>query len=277
MHKFLIFSLILTVISVLGCSFKPTGENIIIISGSDTMYELNEKLANEYMKENPEVSIYVKGGGTKLGINDLIKNKTDICASSRNLKPDEAKLLAEYYGSLAVVYLIAKDGLSIFVNPGNFVNDLTLEQVKKIFTGKIKNWKDVGGKDTVIIPVLRNPNSGTYLYFKEHVLDDEDYTENGITLPSTREIVKFISENENAIGYGGVGYKEGVIQIKIDGVPPTELNIRNDTYPITRYLHFFLSKSPSGRVKDFIDWVLSPSGQSVIRNAGFISLWEYSL
>lgn len=277
MHKFLIFSLILTVISVLGCSFKPTGENIIIISGSDTMYELNEKLANEYMKENPEVSIYVKGGGTKLGINDLIKNKTDICASSRNLKPDEAKLLAEYYGSLAVVYLIAKDGLSIFVNPSNFVNDLTLEQVKKIFTGKIKNWKDVGGKDTVIIPVLRNPNSGTYLYFKEHVLDDEDYTENGITLPSTREIVKFISENENAIGYGGVGYKEGVIQIKINGVPPTELNIRNDTYPITRYLHFFLSKSPSGRVKDFIDWVLSPSGQSVIRNAGFISLWEYSL
>jgi len=277
MHKFLIFSLILTVISVLGCSFKPTGENIIIISGSDTMYELNEKLANEYMKENPEVSIYVKGGGTKLGINDLIKNKTDICASSRNLKPDEAKLLAEYYGSLALVYLIAKDGLSIFVNPSNFVNDLTLEQVKKIFTGKIKNWKDVGGKDTVIVPVLRNPNSGTYLYFKEHVLDDEDYTENGITLPSTREIVKFISENENAIGYGGVGYKEGVIQIKIDGVPPTELNIRNDTYPITRYLHFFLSKSPSGRVKDFIDWVLSPSGQSVIRNAGFISLWEYSL
>lgn len=277
MHKFLIFSLILTVISVLGCSFKPAGENIIIISGSDTMYELNEKLANEYMKENPEVSIYVKGGGTKLGINDLIKNKTDICASSRNLKPDEAKLLAEYYGSLAVVYLIAKDGLSIFVNPSNFVNDLTLEQVKKIFTGKIKNWKDFGGKDTVIIPVLRNPNSGTYLYFKEHVLDDEDYTENGITLPSTREIVKFISENENAIGYGGVGYKEGVIQIKINGVPPTELNIRNDTYPITRYLHFFLSKSPSGRVKDFIDWVLSPSGQSVIRNAGFISLWEYSL
>lgn len=277
MHKFLIYSFILTVISVLGCSFKPTGENIIIISGSDTMYELNEKLANEYMKENPEVSVYVKGGGTKLGINDLIKNKTDICASSRNLKPDEAKLLAEYYGSLALVYLIAKDGLSIYVNPNNFVNDLTLEQVKKIFTGKIKNWKDVGGKDTVIIPVLRNPNSGTYLYFKEHVLDDEDYTENGITLPSTREMVKFISENENAIGYGGVGYKEGVIQIRIDGIPPTELNIRNDTYPITRYLHFFLSKSPSGRVKDFIDWVLSPSGQSVIRNAGFISLWEYSL
>ncbi|MCL6495919.1 MAG: substrate-binding domain-containing protein, partial [Ignavibacterium sp.] len=129
MHKFLIYSFILTVISVLGCSFKPSGENIIIISGSDTMYELNEKLANEYMKENPEVSVYVKGGGTKLGINDLIKNKTDICASSRNLKPDEAKLLAEYYGSLALVYLIAKDGLSIYVNPNNFVNDLTLEQV----------------------------------------------------------------------------------------------------------------------------------------------------
>lgn len=275
MHKFFISYLI--VLSLWSCSFKPTGENIIIISGSDTMYELNEKLANAYMKENPEVSVYVKGGGTKLGINDLINNKTDICASSRNLKPNEAKLLAEYYGSLAVVYLIAKDGLSLYVNPNNIVNDLTLQQVKQIFTGKINNWKNVGGKDTVIVPVLRNPNSGTYLYFKEHVLDDEDYTENGITLPSTRKMIKYISENENAVGYGGVGYKEGVIQIRIDGVPPTELNIRNDTYPITRYLHYFLSKSPSGKVKDFINWVLSPSGQTVIRNAGFISLWEYSL
>ncbi|BDQ01835.1 phosphate ABC transporter substrate-binding protein [Ignavibacterium sp.] len=268
----LVFSLLFSF-----CSFKPSGENVITISGSDTMYELNEKLAKEFMIDNPGISVYVKGGGTRLGISDLIKNRTDICASSRNLQPEESKLLVEYYGSLALVYLIAKDGLSIYVNPNNIVNDLTVDQIKKIFTGKIKNWKEVGGKDTVIIPVLRNPNSGTYLYFKEHVLDDEEYTKNGLTLPTTKEIIKFISENDNAIGYGGVGYKEGIVQIRVEGVFPVEENIRNDSYPITRYLHFFVSETPSGNVKKFIDWTLSPKGQSVIRKAGFIPLWDYSL
>lgn len=259
------------------CSFKPEGENVIVISGSDTMFELNETLAKEFMIDNPGLSVYVKGGGTRIGITDLIKNRTDICASSRYLKPEESKLLVEYYGSLATVYLIAKDGLSIYVNPNNIVNDLTIEQIKKIFTSKISNWKELGGMDSAIVPVLRNPNSGTYLYFKEHVLDDEDYTGSGITLPSTKEIIKYISENVNAIGYGGVGYKDGIVQIKVEGVYPTEENIRNDSYPITRYLHYFVSKSPSGNVKKFIDWTLSPKGQSVIRKAGFIPLWNYSL
>ncbi|AFH49220.1 ABC-type phosphate transport system periplasmic component [Ignavibacterium album JCM 16511] len=259
------------------CSFKPSGEYVITISGSDTMYELNESLAKEFMIDNPGISVYVKGGGTKLGIIDLIKNRTDICASSRNLKPEESKLLVEYYGSLALVYLIAKDGLSIYVNPNNIINDLSVEQIKKIFTGRIRNWKEFGGKDTLIVPVLRNPNSGTYLYFKEHVLDDEQYTKNGLTLPTTKEIIKFISENVNAIGYGGVGYKEGIVQIRVEGIYPTEENIRNDSYPITRYLHFFVSKNPSGNVKKFIDWTLSPKGQSVIRKAGFIPLWDYAL
>lgn len=270
--------IIISLTSLLSyCSFKPDGENVITISGSDTMFELNEKLAKEFMIDNPGISVYVKGGGTRLGIIDLIKNRTDICASSRNLKPEESKLLVEYYGSLALVYLIAKDGLSIYVNPNNIVNHLSVEQIKKIFTGKITNWKDLGGEDTLIIPVLRNPNSGTYLYFKEHVLDDEDYTPNGLTLPTTKEIIKFISENVNAIGYGGVGYKEGIVQIRVDGVYPTEENIRNDSYPITRYLHFFVSKSPSGNVKKFIDWTLSPKGQSVILKAGYIPLWDYAL
>lgn len=259
------------------CSFKPSGENVITISGSDTMVELNENLAKQFMIDNPGIAVYVKGGGTKIGITDLIKNRTDICASSRDLKPEESKLLVDYYGSLALVYLIAKDGLSIYVNPNNIVNDLTPEQIKGIFTGKITNWKQLGGKDTVIIPVLRNPNSGTYLYFKEHVLDVEDYTSNGLTLPTTKEIVKFISRHTNAIGYGGVGYKEGILQIKVSGVYPTEENIRNDSYPITRYLHFFLSKKPSGAVKKFIDWTLSPKGQDIIRKSGFIPLWDYSL
>jgi phosphate transport system substrate-binding protein len=241
------------------------------------MLNLNEQLAKEFMKDNKEISIYVKGGGTKVGIYDLINSKCDIAAASRNLKPEESKLLAEYYGSLALVYLIAKDGLSIYVNPNNIVNDLSLDQIKNIFSGRIKNWKEVGGSDSEIIVVSRNPNSGTYLFFKEHVLEGEAYRNDVLTFNSNKELLKFISNNQNAIGYAGMGYDDGVVQIRVNGIYPTEQNVRNDSYPITRYLHFLTRKAPSGNVKKFIDWVLSASGQNVIRQSGFISLWEYKL
>lgn len=260
-----------------SCTFIKSSENVIIISGSDTMYELNENLAKQFMKEHPEISVYVKGGGTKLGIDDLINDRCDIAAASRNLRPDESKLLAEYYGSLALVYLIAKDGLSIFVNPNNIVNDLTVDQIRDIFSGKINNWKQVGGKDTVISVVTRNPNSGTYLFFKEHVLEGENYSENSISFNTTKEVTDYISKNIFSIGYGGMGYNEGVIQIRVNGVNPSEQNVRNDSYPITRYLHYLTRKSPSGSVKKYIDWVLSPTGQNIMRKSGFISLWEYRL
>ena len=153
-----------------SCSFRPVETNEIKIVGSDTMLELTSNLAEHYMKENPGISIIVEGGGTAEGIKALIKNQTDICTASRNLKPDEAKLLADYYGSLGLVFLIAKDALSIYVNPNNPVKDLSINQLKDIYSGKTNNWAKLNGKDALIIPVVRNPNSGTYLYFMEHVL-----------------------------------------------------------------------------------------------------------
>lgn len=260
-----------------SCSYKPIETNEIRIVGSDTMLELTSKLAEQYMKENPGISIIVEGGGTAEGIKALIKNQTDICTASRNLKPEEAKLLADYYGSLGLVFLIAKDALSIYVNPKNTVNDLSITQLKEIYSGKVNNWTMLNGKDTLIVPVVRNPNSGTYLYFMEHVLEGSEYTPNSVTEPTTKEIVKFVEDNENAIGYGGMGYKGNVVHTSINGVEPSENNVRNDTYPIIRYLHFFTTKTPSGTIKNFIDWVLSPSGQSVVRKSGFIPLWENKL
>jgi phosphate transport system substrate-binding protein len=241
------------------------------------MLQLNEKLAKEFMKEHPEISVLVKGGGTRIGILDLIKGKCDIAASSRNLKPDESKLLADYYGSLALIFLIAKDGLSIFVNPDNKIDNLSTEQIKKIFTGKIKNWNQVGGENEEILVVTRNPNSGTFIFFKEFVLEGEDYTDLAISTNTAREMVEYISKNKNSIGYGGIGYNEYVKLLKIDEVYPDENNVKNDTYPFTRYLHFFTTKAPSGFVKKFIDWTLSPTGQQIIKDAGFISLWDYTL
>lgn len=266
--------LILPLIFLFGCSGNISESNSFTITGSDTMLELTLDLAEFYMKEHPGISINVNGGGTVEGIQALIKNQTDICTASRNLKPNEAKLLADYYGSLGLVFLIAKDGLSVYVHPDNPVKNLSLEQLKNIYTGKIDNWKSLGGIDTTIIPVTRNPNSGTYHYFKDHVLEGEDYTYNSVIEPTTKDIVKFVELHKNAIGYGGMGYKGKVIDAKLNGVEPSENNVRNDTYSIIRYLHFFTTKTPRGEVKKFIDWVLSPAGQSVVRKSGYIPLWE---
>lgn len=241
------------------------------------MYELTSKLAENFMKDNPGISIRVDGGGTASGIKQLINGEIDICTASRNLKPDEAKQLADYYGSLGLVFLIAKDALSIFVNENLPINNLTTTQLKKIFKGEITNWKELGGPDSLIQIVIRNPNSGTYLYFKDHVLEGEDYYRDAIIISTTREIVNFVEKNYSAIGYGGMGYKGNVKHIRIDSIEPTEANVRNDTYPIARYLHFFTTKSPGGNTKKFIDWVLSPAGQSIIRQTGFIPLWESKL
>jgi len=272
--KYLLLAFFLLFIS---CSYKPTEKKEIKIVGSDTMLELTLNLAEQFMKENPGISIIVFGGGTATGIKALINNETDICTASRNLKPDEAKHLAEYYGSLGLVFLIAKDALSIYLNPHNAMKELTLNQLKDIYNGKVKNWKELGGKDTAIAVVTRNPNSGTYLYFKDHIMEGENYTDNSVVKSTTKEIVKFVEENENAIGYGGMGYKGKVFDAKIEGIEPSENNVRNDTYPIIRYLHFFTSKSPSGTIKKFIYWVLSPGGQSVVKKSGYIPLWENKL
>ena len=277
MRSKILFILVVYIFVVAGCSSKISKGNIVTISGSDTMFELTSKLAEEYMKDHPGISVKVDGGGTASGIRQLIKGNIDICTASRNLKPEEAKDLAEYYGSLGLVFLIAKDALSIYLHPENPVKNLTFDQLKKIYIGDINNWKLVGGIDTLIQPVTRNPNSGTYLYFKEHILEAEEYVNSSLIIPTTREIVRYVEQNINAIGYGGMGYTGKVKHIKIDGVEPTETNVINDTYPIIRYLHFFTTKSPGGEVKRFIDWVLSPAGQSVVRKSGFIPLWENKL
>jgi phosphate transport system substrate-binding protein len=242
--------------------------------GSDSMLDLSENLAEVYMKNNPGISIYVYGGGTSKGVNALINGETDICTASRNLKPDEAKTLAEYYGTIGLFFLVAKDALSIYSNPKNTVKDLTTEQLKGIFSCEIKNWKELGGNDVRIIPVIRNPNSGTHYFFKEHILSGSEYCKDVVVESTTANVIEYVEANENAIGYGGMSFKGNVTNLKINGVEPSEKNAQNDTYPLTRYLHFFTSSVPKGAVKDFIDWVLSPAGQAIIKNSGYIPLWE---
>ena len=238
------------------------------------MLLLTENLAKEYMKLNPGVSIYVYGGGTATGIRALINGEIDICTASRNLVPDEAKTLAEYYGSVGLFYLIAKDALSVYVNRYNPVKDLSMDELKNIFECEVTDWSKLGGKHQNIIPVIRNLNSGTYLFFKEHVMTGGEYCDEAVVEATTSEIIRFVEENENAIGYGSMGYNGNIAHAKINGIEPSEKNAQNDTYPLTRYLHFFTTQVPNGLVKKFIDWVLSPQGQNVIKQSGYIPLWE---
>ncbi len=269
------FSLLIIALLMAGCSLFISKQTARIhIAGSDTMLILTRMLAENYMKDNPGLSIYVDGGGTKEGVKALTSGNIDICTASRLLLPEEMKMLSDYYGTVGMYHLIAKDALSIYVHPDNPVDNLTTQALKDIFLCKTKKWNELGGDDIPIVPVVRNPASGTYHYFKEHILLNNDYCADLVSLPTTSDVTDFVKTNPGAIGYGGIGYGSGVKHIAVNGVTPDEENARRDIYPITRYLHFFTSRQPDGNVKRFIDWVLSPSGQRIIRNAGYIPLWK---
>lgn len=270
----LLFAFLLVILFYSGCSFKPIELARITIKGSDSMLPLTENLAEVYMKKNPEISIYVYGGGTAEGVRALIRNEIDICIASRNLQPEETKALADYYGSVGLFYLVAKDALCVYINPYNPVKNLSMEELKKVFDCEITDWSKLGGKHQKIITVIRNLNSGTHLYFKDHVLEGAKYCDNAVTKSTTRDVIDYIEQNENAIGYGSIGFEGNIDYLKINSIEPSEGNAQNDTYPITRYLHFFTTQVAKGAVKNFVDWVLSPEGQQVVERSGYIPLWK---
>jgi len=276
MKKYLIKYILIniTILSFINCSplFNRKTE-IVRIKGSDTMLILATRWAEEYMKLNPNVSVYVDGGGTEKGVEALIKGKADICTASRPLRAQEARLLAEKYRNIGISHLVAKDALSVYLNPENPAQNLSMNQLKQIFAGEITNWSQVGGNSDPILVLIRSPNSGTYLYFKEHILEGGAYSPFAQVMPTTAAIVNAVSENREAIGYGGTAYGTNLIHCQINGIAPTEENVSNDSYPIIRYLYLYTTNTPRGEVKSFIDWVLK-EGQKIVKEVGYIPLWE---
>ncbi|MEL6822546.1 MAG: phosphate ABC transporter substrate-binding protein [Calditrichota bacterium] len=265
-------AVILLLISCAGLQkAEPT---VIRIQGSDTMLKLMQQCAAEFMEENPLVSIYVDGGGTSVGLERLIAGAVDICMASRTLRPDESVALADNYQSVGMSILIAKDALSVYLNPDNPVRDLTPEQLKLIFTGVYTNWNEVGGREETILLASRPSNSGTHLYFRERILDGEEYEPSSLVLSTTESVINYIRKHPNAIGYGGFAYGPDLPHIKINGVEPTESSIRDDQYPITRYLLLYTLEKPRGEVKKFIDWMTDVRGQVMVREAGYVPLWK---
>jgi phosphate transport system substrate-binding protein len=259
-------------IVLLASSFVE--QSTITVKGSDTMVILAQKWAEIYMKNNPSASIQVTGGGSGVGITALINGTTDICNSSRPMKQTEIEKLKARYNTLGVQIACAKDGITIFLNEANKVEELTLKQLSDIYQGKIRNWKEVGGNDAEIRMYGRENSSGTYTYFHDEVVK-ADYATSVQSLPGTAAVVNAVKKDINGIGYGGAAYAVGVkhAKVKKDANSPSSLpsaeTIGKGEYPITRFLYMYMRNRPTGEAKKYIDWILSQEGQRVVTDVGY--------
>jgi phosphate transport system substrate-binding protein len=266
-----------------GCARKSNEQsNALQIKGSDTMVNLGQAWAEAYMKQNPGTSIAVTGGGSGTGISAMVNNTCDIAEVSREMKESEIKLV-ESKGFTPKKIIVALDGLAVIVNPANKISELTIDQLADVFTGKIKNWKELGGRDAKIVMLSREVNSGTHVYFKEHVLRHgnadgrEEFAPEALLLSSSQAIADEVSQNLDAIGYYGMGYitaKEKALKITKEknapAISPTMENVISGAYPISRPLLMYSKGEPKGLVKSFIDYVLSPAGQEIVKKLDFV-------
>lgn len=261
----------------IGCGGPGAGpsEKAVTVKGSDTMVILGQRWAETYMKEHPGTIIQVTGGGSGTGIAALINGGTDICEASRPMKDSEKELVRQRRGKDVSEIAVALDGVTIYVSESNSIPFLTEPQLKGIYTGQVTNWKDVGGQDARIVPYSRENNSGTYVFFKEHVLDNEDFAREIQTLPGTAAVVNAISKDPASIGYGGVAYASGIREVPIkrdaegEAVKPSLETVQSGTYPLSRNLFFYTVGEPAGQVKAFVDWVLTPEGQQICEAVGY--------
>lgn len=276
------FLLILGIIMFSSYAFAASSPNSVQIKGSDTMVNLAQAWAERYMQENKEEFIAVTGGGSGTGISSLISGTCSIAMSSRNIKEKEI-LLAKQKGRGPYEIKVALDGLAVVVNPKNPVSKLTIDQLAGIFTGKITNWKEVGGEDKKIVILSREVNSGTHVYFKEHVLrrgdanSKEEFAPSALLLSSSQAIADEVASNPSSIGYYGMGYisnKQKPIMIAKDAhsvyESPTIENVVSGKYPISRPLFFYTDGKPQDLIKEFVDFCLSREGQEIVLATDFV-------
>jgi len=283
--------LFITAIVLTGCGSAPADEEGLSgsfrIIGSNTVEPLSVVWAEEFMKMHPRVSIAISGPGSGVGIAALIDGTTDICQASRKIKATEIDQ-AKARGVNPYEIQVATDALAVVVNPSNPVSELTIAQISAIFTNRINNWKEVGGNDAPIVVLSRDTNSGTHVFFKEHVVQMEglptadkslEYGPKVLFLPSTKQGVDEVSRNPNAIFYPGLGYVTDEVQplaIKRmaddTGVLPTVATALAGTYPIARPLLYYTNGEPTEVIKAFIDYCLSADGQAKVTEVGYVPL-----
>lgn len=292
--KYFLAVIILLAVTLTGIGCKKPAEekSSITVKGSDTMVNLSQKWAETYMKAHPDVSIQVTGGGSGTGIAALMNNTTNIANASREMKQAEIDK-AKSANVNPEQFKVALDGIAVIVNPSNKIEHLTVKQLSDIFSGKIKNWKELGGNNAEIVLYGRENSSGTYEFFKEHVLGKDasgnqvDYAASTQVLQGTASLGEAVARDIKGIGYGGVGYfaqrnDVKILHIKKDdaspAVSPVEGNkvnyqaIWSREYPISRYLYCYTNGDPKGSIKDFMDFIVSPDGQKVVETMEYIPL-----
>ncbi|MGM8362406.1 PstS family phosphate ABC transporter substrate-binding protein [Flavobacterium sp. ARAG 55.4] len=279
--------LILPLIGMLSCGKAKTEDKTsednaaavsVTIKGSDTVLPLAQKEAEDLMKSDKNVSITVVGGGSGVGITALVDGTTDIAMASRDLKTEEKLKFSEEKKEIEQV-IIAFDALTVIVNPANKVSQLTREQLEKIFTGEIKNWKEVGGADEKIVAYSRESSSGTYEFFKDEVMEKKNYATDVLSLPATGAIVQAVSQTKGAIGYIGLAYETKEVKqlgVSYDQgktfIEPSVASAKDKTYPISRPLFYMFDKTNAAKVKSIVDYALSEQGQKTVSDIGYIPL-----
>lgn len=274
--------LVLLAALVLGAPAKK----MIQVKGSDTMVNLAQILAEEFMALNPGTAIAVLGGGSGTGVTGLINQTCDIANHSREWKAKEIDLAWEK-GVSPRFFVIAVDGLSIIVNEKNPLNTLSLAQVGALYRGEIKSWKAIGGPDKPVSLYGRQSNSGTYVFMQEHVLGNKNYSTDMKEMNGNAQILDGIAQDEGGVGYVGVGYlfdKDGKIRkgIKVLTVSKTEdgpafspldkAAVDSGDYPVARPLYQSTNGKPSGDVAKFIAWETGPEGQAIVEREGFFTI-----
>jgi phosphate transport system substrate-binding protein len=268
-----------------GSSNSGSSAEYIENKGSDTIVNLALAWAEAYEKVDPATRISVTGGGSGTGITALINGTVDIANASRKIKSEELEA-ARANGMDPQEFLIARDAIAVIVNPANPVNHLTLEQVSRIYTGEIVNWREVGGEDRPIVRLSRETNSGTHVYFLEAVIrlgekeNKKIFSANTLLLPSSEGIIAEVSANPNAIGYDGLGYvTDNVKMVGISAldspdtfVIPSIETVLDGTYVISRDLFMYTHEVPQGAIKAYLDWILTPEAQKIVAQLGFVPI-----
>lgn len=278
----------LSLILLTSCSSNSTENNspasasYIENKGSDTIVNLALAWAEQYQGDHTDVRISVTGGGSGTGIAALVNGTVDIANASRQIK-DEEVAEANSNGVEPIEFIIARDAIAVIVNPENPVNELTLQQISDIYSGKVQNWSEVGGEDRPIVRLSRETNSGTHVYFLETVLrlgnsdDPTLFSTDTLLLPSSEGIIAEVRQNPNAIGYDGLGYVPDDLKMiaiaEQEGgayVLPSIPTVNDKTYPIARDLYMYTNGQPAGVIKEYLDWILSAEAQQIVADLGFV-------
>ncbi len=265
-------------IAALGITAHTTQADITV-KGSDTLVILAQKWAEVYMQEHPSTQVQVTGGGSGVGLAALQNQQTDLCNASRKIKAKEIAACIKAFGKRPTEYKVALDGISLYINENNPVQSLSLPQLDQIFTGKTTNWKDVGGPDAPIVLYSRENSSGTYEFFKDHVLQGKDFAASAQTMPGTAAILQAVAKDKNGIGYGGAAYATGVRVVKISkddsstALEPSTENVSDMSYPISRYLYIYVNPAlDQGDIAAYLNWIRSDAGQAVVKDIGYFPL-----